>query len=396
MNFPVEQDLRYPSLLAAAGATTKVGTLTHSFYRYPARFGEMFVREAVQNFSSEGETVLDPFCGGGTTLVEALSAGRIAIGSDLSELAITIAKAKTTPLSGRQLDVIGNWVSETTSSTKTLLAAHPDATDPRLINVPPAARHLVAAVRERVGLLPSGESQLFARCLLLKAVQWAYDGKEHLPTPSQIVERIRDAFQEMRIGMVEYSEALGRLNISKQDAKSRRLMRVGAAGDLSPRAFGLAKPSVSLVVTSPPYLGVHVLYNRWQIQGRKELKVPFFIADCADIGGPAAYTIVARGRKSNEKYFSTIEASFRAIRSMLKSKAYVVQLVSFANSETALPLYLNAMSQAGLDLCESYLHTAGDLTWRSVPGRRWYARVGAVSDSSASQEVLLVHRKGAD
>ena len=99
MNYPAEQDLQYVSLLAAANASTKVGSLTHGFYRYPARFGETFVREAVLNFSSEGDTVLDPFCGGGTTLVEALSLGRRAIGSDLSELAIEIARYKTTPLS---------------------------------------------------------------------------------------------------------------------------------------------------------------------------------------------------------------------------------------------------------------------------------------------------------
>ena len=59
MNIVVEHDLRYASLLAAANATTKVGTLTHSFYRYPARFGETFVREAVLNFSREGDGVLD-------------------------------------------------------------------------------------------------------------------------------------------------------------------------------------------------------------------------------------------------------------------------------------------------------------------------------------------------
>jgi len=103
MNLPAEQDLRYVSLLAAANASTKVGSLTHSYYRYPARFGETFVREAVLNFSSPGDTVLDPFCGGGTTLVEALSLGRNAIGSDLSELAIGIARCKTTPLSEAQL-----------------------------------------------------------------------------------------------------------------------------------------------------------------------------------------------------------------------------------------------------------------------------------------------------
>jgi hypothetical protein len=50
MNFPAEQQLRYAPLVAAANSNAKVGGLTHSFYRYPARFGETFVREAIENF----------------------------------------------------------------------------------------------------------------------------------------------------------------------------------------------------------------------------------------------------------------------------------------------------------------------------------------------------------
>ena len=42
----------------------------------------MFAREAIEAFTQPGETVLDPFCGGGTTLVEAVSLGRRAAGLD--------------------------------------------------------------------------------------------------------------------------------------------------------------------------------------------------------------------------------------------------------------------------------------------------------------------------
>ena len=119
MNAPAELDLRYLSLLAAANVPTKVATFTHQFYRYPARFGEVFVREAILNFSQAGDTVLDPFCGGGTAIVEALSLGRRAIGNDLSKLAIAISKVKTSPLSGAQLRNIEAWLDEATLKTGT-------------------------------------------------------------------------------------------------------------------------------------------------------------------------------------------------------------------------------------------------------------------------------------
>jgi len=64
--------------------------LTHTFYRYPARFSPEFARTAIQTFTQPGDVVLDPFMGSGTTLVEALVSGRHAIGSDINRLAYFI------------------------------------------------------------------------------------------------------------------------------------------------------------------------------------------------------------------------------------------------------------------------------------------------------------------
>ena len=55
-------------------------------------------------FTKEGEVVLDPFCGCGTTLVEAKLHNRKAIGVDLNPIAVLMSKAKTTPLISSQID----------------------------------------------------------------------------------------------------------------------------------------------------------------------------------------------------------------------------------------------------------------------------------------------------
>ena len=46
-----------------------------------------------------------------------------------------------------------------------------------------------------------------------------------------------------------------------------------------------------LVLTSPPYPGVHVLYHRWQVDGRKEAPLPFMIANKLDGAGLSYYTM---------------------------------------------------------------------------------------------------------
>ena len=79
-------------------ADAQTGYLTHSLHPYPAKYIPQIPNALIQELSSVGDTVLDPFCGSGTTLVEALLLKRHAIGVDANPLACLIARAKTTRL----------------------------------------------------------------------------------------------------------------------------------------------------------------------------------------------------------------------------------------------------------------------------------------------------------
>lgn len=71
----------------------------HGFHAYPARAHPVTARRLVEGFTDEGATVLDPFCGSGTILVEAMLAGRETIGTDLNPIAVMLARSKTYPRS---------------------------------------------------------------------------------------------------------------------------------------------------------------------------------------------------------------------------------------------------------------------------------------------------------
>jgi len=86
-----------------------VAGLTHSFYRYPARFSPLFARAIIKTFTQPGDLILDPFMGGGTSLVEALALGRIAIGTDINELSVFISRVKTTIFSRNELTQVRLW-----------------------------------------------------------------------------------------------------------------------------------------------------------------------------------------------------------------------------------------------------------------------------------------------
>lgn len=100
---------RFAALLEALYCESPVAGLTHSFYRYPARFSPQFARRAIEAFTQPGDTVFDPFMGGGTTVVEALALGRRCIGSDLNPLATFLARAKTTPISNADARILSAW-----------------------------------------------------------------------------------------------------------------------------------------------------------------------------------------------------------------------------------------------------------------------------------------------
>ncbi|OHB79412.1 MAG: hypothetical protein A2Z25_21385 [Planctomycetes bacterium RBG_16_55_9] len=68
----------------------------HDWYRFVLSFPPHLVREYLHRFSlSGGDTVLDPFCGTGTTLVEAKENSISSVGIEASPMASFTSKVKT-------------------------------------------------------------------------------------------------------------------------------------------------------------------------------------------------------------------------------------------------------------------------------------------------------------
>ena len=72
--------------------------LTHDFHPYFAAFPPALVSRLLVHHSKEGDTILDPFMGGGSSIVEGMRNNRNVIGCDISPLSKLISGVKSTPI----------------------------------------------------------------------------------------------------------------------------------------------------------------------------------------------------------------------------------------------------------------------------------------------------------
>src|SRR3990167_5731469 len=100
--------------------TKEVTSHTHGFHKYPAKFIPHIPKWAIGKYlnGSGNRTILDPFCGSGTTLVEGLLAGHNVIGLDVDPLSSLITKVKTTPIDSKILNEVINWLTRSIKQTK--------------------------------------------------------------------------------------------------------------------------------------------------------------------------------------------------------------------------------------------------------------------------------------
>jgi hypothetical protein len=356
---------------------------THHFYHYPARFAAPIARTVISELSSPGDWILDPFMGGGTSIIEALSLGRRAIGVDINALARFVADVRTRPISEADEIAIRKWARV---AARELGGPNVDWVQrARVHNLPNAVGLFMSGALDYAeDLLP--RQQAFARCALLRLGQWCLDCRDFdPPRRKMLAAKLPALVDEMIAGLREFVAACHRAGYGRRDIlRGRVLLRRSAVGmDDEHRIQGLAP---KLVLTSPPYPGVNVLYHRWQYRGRKETPAPYWIANVSDGCGASFYTGGSRTPTGLENYFEMITAAFSSVARVLHEDGCVVQLIGFSDARTQLPRYLQSMRKAGFKECRPRDGRLG----RLVPNRKWYAKLQGQND--ASTEVLLLHR----
>jgi len=112
----IPENVEYGTLLSIN--TNNVTSDTHGFHKYPAKFIPQIPRWAINKYlgHAKGKIILDPFCGSGTTLVEAVLSGNYGIGIDIDPLSILITKVKTSKIDVNKLIIVVDWLKNNISN----------------------------------------------------------------------------------------------------------------------------------------------------------------------------------------------------------------------------------------------------------------------------------------
>lgn len=311
---PVAAELLDRALKVAPGSG--LDRWTHGFHTYPARMHPDTAGRLVRQLSQPGQSVLDPFCGSGTVVLEALIAGRLARGRDLSPLAVRLARLRCAVTSETQRRALRNEARRISDLAETRSAQRPN----RLAG--PSSKEQVLFTPEVflelswLRLLLTEEQDLFARealemvlsSILVKASHRVSDTDRRVfsrPGPKfRATRRFRDRAGELserlahlaRDFWAKREQVAKRHNRETDSAQPLRplLPRAELELDDARTLSSVADGSVDVVITSPPYPNVydyadhHAIRTQWL--GLDDHKVR-----AGEIGARRSFSQVAQG-----------------------------------------------------------------------------------------------------
>lgn len=248
------------------GSVGRRDSATHWLHWYPAKMFHEIPAAILNSWTAGPLTVLDPFCGSGTVLLEAALRGHRAIGVDVNPLARLIATTKTTRLEVSSLsDCAAATVRRARASRRT----------PDVDVLPPywflnCARRTLVRTHAEIQTIKHKPHRDFLRVSLSAIVRRSSLADPTIPPP------VRLSVNRAKLSSKRYARNLERAfaitapaihaafrerveaNVARM-SELAGLTGYGCSSVLDPpaeaAATGLPSQSVDVIITSPPYCG---------------------------------------------------------------------------------------------------------------------------------------------
>lgn len=288
--------------------------LTHKFHPYPARFIPQIPLTFIKLFTKEGETVLDPMCGGGTTLVEAFLNNRNSIGNDFNPLATLISKVKVTLIPDAEF----KYFKEELQKMKRYLDLDYKMIDKKIESLP---NRKISKIFNRVVI---SKLEVIRETLLEIEEKGGHD---------DIYDLVRVALSSTIWSLVENggNSDVDYLFLKKINSMEKELKKMAKIVKNAPKAriitgdarkLEIESNSVDLIVTSPPYVNA-LDYYRVHMYNMLWLGMDFDLFRKHEIGAHSHF-IHNRFRLLSEYLGDMLRAMIEMNRVLKKDKLCVI------------------------------------------------------------------------
>ncbi len=227
--------------------------MTHGYHRYPAKFIPQLAHRLIEEHTKEGDLIVDPFGGCGTTLVESKVMGRPSIAVDINPVAVLITTAKITPIDPAKIEKefsdLQKKLENYNENTKVNLPKH-ERID---YWFKPEEKRKLAFIFTEISKIKDQTIKDFFFCgfsnILKNCSIWMQ--KSNKPTrdfekkPSEPIKTFSRQIKSMLCGNVQLYKSL-----SEKDY----LNVLSEVFCTDARTIPAKNNSVSLIVTSPPYV----------------------------------------------------------------------------------------------------------------------------------------------
>lgn len=263
--------------------------LTHSLHPYPAKFPPQLPHTILEKYGNAGMTVLDPFCGSGTTLVEARLLGFNAVGVDVNGLSTLLSKVKATPLTKCKLEDLKEFIKKVESEQSAWSQQRPKIEVKQIEglehwfqrNVAEELTHLLNMINKVEDVDERDFLKIVVSSIIVRVSNQESDTRfaarnKNIPDNYTFQQFIGRAYEYLE-RVAEYSNMVPETgSLSLYNADSRNL-------DM------LTSNSMDMVITSPPYANTYdyYLYHKFR---KRWLDIDVKFAQYNEIGSRREYS----------------------------------------------------------------------------------------------------------
>ena len=293
----------------------------HSLHPYPARFIPQIPAKAIAAYTEGGDCVLDPFCGGGTTLLESILLGRPAIGVDNNAVACLVSRAKVasyTPTDVARLTEFLNQIAidqMTASSAEIWLPDYPN----RDYWFDPAALQDLGSLRYAINQL---HEPMYSFALAVFSSIIVRASHQDSDTRYARVEKVYRPGSALQWYQQKLSAAIDALKEIADAPKAFAHIHLADSRDL----HFIEDDSVDFIVTSPPYLNTYD-YHKYHRHRLHWIGGDVNLARSREIGKHDVFT---RPNADSQRYFDNMTDCFREWTRVLKPGAHAFIVIGDA------------------------------------------------------------------